>query len=233
MKVRLVVVLLAITANIGKLQLAPVGLGIENANSVVIFIDNCNHNIERNNIFDTALPIKYISLSNCPSKRFFYDRNMLWNKLFYIRKRPTIVILRQGQLVYKSNNIEILKDADDIVRIHKPSYQIGIRAGYKIKFDGLHKFTGLIVFWKNKCLWCKKEALEINNLCRLLNTVIISDSNTMPALLPACKNLAPWHLYNDWSIPGAPTHIMVQEGVIEWIDVGYRENILDLVRHNK
>ncbi|XOB98159.1 TlpA family protein disulfide reductase [Deinococcota bacterium DY0809b] len=110
---------------------------------------------------------------------------------------------------------------------YPPHFDLKIRPGDRLTGD-LAGFTGLIVFWKEGCPWCEKEREDLARLCEHVPVLLVSNTPGKPELA-SCTRRGDWHLYHDWGIPGAPSHVWIEKGVVGWVDLGYTERLTDLV----
>ena len=218
----------ALILSIASAQVAPYGLNVQDKDAILVFTPTCAGPTSIN--IDMSIKVLFISPQYCSGQKIYYDEGLLWHRIFYINKYPTIILLKQGVEAYRTFNIKEIATLMYNKDKYKTRYEIGIRPGSNIVIENHNNYTGFIVVWKNDCKWCKKEANQINTLCRREEVLIVSDTNRQPDQLPDCKEVINWEYYNKWNIPGAPTHAFVEKGVILWIDVGYRPDLLELAK---
>jgi len=149
-----------------------------------------------------------------------------------VKREPWLVVLKEGQQIVAAGEPLSNRVAEDVNRVlqddrrYVPRFNLRIRPGDRLT-GVLANYTGLVVFWKEGCVWCEKERRDLAHLCQELPVLLVSN---VPGKtdLPECTRRGPWQLYHDWGIPGAPTHVWVDEGVVRWIDLGYRERLHEI-----
>jgi len=223
-----------VLASLVSAQVAPWGLGVERGKAVLVFARGCEAAI---GAAEVQAPVILILPQGvrcaAPDVRVFHDPKGLWRAIFYVEEEPRVVVLKEGQQVaalqapLKTALARGLNQvlADDAR--YPPHFDLRIRPGDRLTGD-LSTFTGLVVFWKEGCPWCEREREDLARLCQHLPVLLVSDTPGKPELT-ACTRRGDWRLYHDWGIPGAPTHVWIEKGVVRWIDLGYTERLTELV----
>ena len=211
-------------------QVAPWGLGVERGKAVLVFSQDCDAAADA---ADVRAPVVLVlpEGGNChvEGAKTFHDPRGLWRATFYVEEEPRVVVLKEGQQVaalqapLRTALAQGLNQvlADDAR--YPPRFDLKIRPGDRLTGD-LAGFTALVVFWKEGCPWCEKEREDPARLCERVPLLLVSNTPGKPEL-PACTRRGAWRLYHDWGIPGAPTHVWIEKGVVRWLDVGYRPNL--------
>lgn len=217
-------------------QVAPWGLDVERGKAVLVFAQTCD---VAAGVAEVQAPVVLIlpESVNCTvaDARIFHDPEGLWRATFYVEREPRVVVLKEGQQVaalHASLNSALAQGLNEVLADdarYPPRFDLKIRPGDRLTGD-LAGFTGLVVFWKEGCPWCEKEREDLARLCQHFSVLLVSNTPGKPQL-PACTRRGDWQLYHDWGIPGAPSHVWIEEGVVRWIDLGYRFDLEQAVRN--
>ncbi len=222
-------------AGLALAQVAPWGLGVERGKAVLVFTSNCTDAA-------AAPQVKAWVVLVLPEGRrcqvggaeVFQDTGGLWRATFYVDREPRVVVLKEGQQIVattKPLTPDLANAVNQVIeddQRYAPRFTLKIRPGDRLAGD-LAGYTGLVVFWKEGCPWCEKERDDLARLCRELPVLLVSNTSGKPDL-PECTRRGNWQLYHDWGIPGAPSHVWIEEGVVKWMDLGQKDRLFEVVQ---
>lgn len=229
------VISLMVLFGLGLGQIVPYGFQVERGVKVLIFVaQDCRECEALRGL--AGLPTTFIGQSpSMPYSPYLYDDTGLLMRAFYIRDRlPTVVILKDGHVMarlVKPGRLEEVKKAYESARLPETRSRfknLRLRLGERVNGQ-FSNYTGMIVFWKQEYLWCEREAADIEAICKsglIAVTVIAVTKKEWPM---SCKGQHGTQEYQSWGIPGAPTHVFLQKGVVRWVDIGYRPDLKEVV----
>ena len=217
-------------AGLALAQVAPWGLGVERGKAVLVFTSNCTDAAAAPQVMArVVLVLPEGRRCQVGGAEVFQDTGGLWRATFYVDREPRVVVLKEGQQIVAASEpltLGLAESVNDVLKDdqrYPPKFALKIRPGDRLA-DDLAGYTGLVVFWKEGCPWCEKERDDLARLCRVLPVLLVSNTSGKPDL-PECARRGNWQLYHDWGIPGAPTHVWIEEGVVMWVSVGFQPNL--------
>lgn len=231
---RLIAAIFAI-AGLALAQVAPWGQGVERGKAVLVFSSNCADAAAAPQVkARVVLVLPEGRRCQVEGAEVFQDTGGLWRATFYVDREPRVVVLKEGQQIVAASEPLTPDLANAVNQVlegdqrYAPRFALKIRPGDRLAGD-LAGYTGLIVFWKEGCPWCEKERDDLAHLCRELPVLLVSNTSGKPDL-PECTRRGNWQLYHDWGIPGAPSHVWIEEGVVRWIDLGQKDRLFEVVQ---
>lgn len=145
---------------------------------------------------------------------------------FRITTYPTLIVSRSGQEVIRQVgwvDKQVVVATIEALRANliPHTWEVGIEVGTRVP-GRFADFTGLIVYWEADCDWCQRESGQVETLQALddmlVEVIVARESEELDDSL---------HL---WDLAGAPMHIYLRAGVPLWIDIGYRDDLVELVQ---
>ncbi|GEM88573.1 TlpA family protein disulfide reductase [Oceanithermus desulfurans] len=216
-------------------QVVPWGLDVERGRAVLVFTSNCDDAAAAAKVkARVVLVLPEGQRCQAEGAEVFHDPGGLWRATFYVDREPTVVVLKEGQQVVAATQpltpglAESVNQVLQDDRSYPPRFALKIRPGDRLAGD-LAGYTGLVAFWKEGCPWCEKERDDLARLCRELPVLLVSNTPGKPDL-PECTRRGDWVLYRKWGIPGAPTHVWIEEGVVKWTSVGFQPELTKVLR---
>jgi thiol-disulfide isomerase/thioredoxin len=223
--------LAVLAVGVASAQVAPFGLDMKHGVKVLAFVTADCPACEALRELDD-LPILFVGPEpSLPYMPYRQDTGgNLVARTFYIQQAPTVVVLEDGQEVTRyvgAVGKEVI--IGDIAMIEQgvlsPQYDLEVRVGEQV--DGrFADYTGMVVFWKQDCVWCEREEADVAALCEAGEVPVIVLAVTIKAWPDSCTGLHDSETYEAWGIPGAPVHVYLDEGRVMWIDLGYREDLV-------
>jgi hypothetical protein len=172
------------------------------------------------------------SQQDLPFTPYFYDKVELVANSFRVVRYPTVVVLSNRQEVLRQ--VEVIDTeviAATIEALDRgamiPPWQLAVGVGQRVTGD-YEDFTGLVVYWRSDCEGCKSESTQLETLRE--TGVLVEIVGVEPGAPEVAQEEGRSSTADAWGLPAAPMHIYLKDGTPLWIDAGYRDDLVEMVR---
>ncbi len=218
-------------ANVSWAQVVPYGVKIEDGVKILVFVEsNCDACEALQSEFE-GLPATYIGADLfLPYTPYLTDtENQLVARTFRVPEFPSVYVLKDGQVATKfeggadRSTVEAaVKDVEAGTVVPEYTYTINIGEHLTGEFSD---YTGFLVFYRESCEKCQEEKPILSQLCEsgeLSITILATRDEPLPE---GCSGEFARQTALDWGIPGVPSVVYLDKGVVTWVDLGFREDL--------
>ncbi|WMT57241.1 hypothetical protein [Truepera radiovictrix] len=223
--------------HIGLAQMVPYGLGLESGVHVLAFVSaDCKAcEVLRQEL--EGLPVTYIgSEPELDYEPYLQDTShRLVARTLRVETTPTVLVLKDGQIaegytepIATSEVRMMVEDVANGTRLLDYAYNIAIGERVEGVFAN---YTGLLVFYRESCEACLRGRDVLAEVCRdtALNITVLVTRGEEP-LFEGCPSQHE-HARDTaiaWQLPGVPSMVYLKEGLVTWVDLGYREDFREV-----
>jgi thiol-disulfide isomerase/thioredoxin len=212
----------------------PWGYSLEEGTRVVAYVTHdcpeCETLIERL----WGLGVVFVgSEPDLPYPNYLWDERELIARTLRIIEAPTVVLLQGGHEVQRhvTQRIdpEVIHAA--VSALHTGALQadrlVDLTIGERVP-SHFEDFTGLVVFWRETCEPCEREAQVLVEVATSLplEVRVVPAGQDVPPELERAETLG---IREAWGI-GGHVRVLLSRGVPVWIDMGAREDLMEILQ---
>jgi thiol-disulfide isomerase/thioredoxin len=128
------------------------------------------------------------------------DGNLIARTFYVYGQLPMVVVLKDGQQVERfagAVDREAVRAAFEMTEqgALSPQYDLNIHVGEQVEGQ-FADYTGMVIFWKQDCVWCEREEADVAALCEAGQVPVTVLTVTLKEWPEACHGMYETQTYD-------------------------------------